>query len=168
MTSTALDRKAVTIVAADLVGYSRMMAEDEDLVIARLRDVREKVIDPALAAEGGRIIKTMGDGLLVEFIEPSAAVRAAVAVQESMVQRSAGEPEQAPMQFRIGVNHGHVVIDGDDVLGDVVNIAARLESIAPPGGVCVSRTVHDEVAAVDGLQLKPMGPQFVKNIPVPV
>lgn len=168
MTSTALDRKAVTIVAADLVGYSRMMAEDEDLVIARLRDVREKVIDPALAAEGGRIIKTMGDGLLVEFIEPSAAVRAAVAVQESMVRRSAGEPEHAPMQFRIGVNHGHVVIDGDDVLGDVVNIAARLESIAPPGGVCVSRTVHDEVAAVDGLQLRPMGPQFVKNIPVPV
>lgn len=168
MTPATLDRKAVTIVAADLVGYSRMMAEDEDLVIARLRDLRATVIDPSLAAEGGRIIKTMGDGLLVEFSSPAPAVRAAVAVQEAMQLRSAGELEHEPMRFRIGVNHGSVVIDGDDVLGDVVNIAARLESIAPPGGVCVSRAVHDEVAAVDGLRLKPMGPQFVKNIPAPV
>lgn len=165
---TALDRKAVTIVAADLVGYSRMMAKDEDLVIGRLRDLRTNVIDPALAAEGGRIIKTMGDGLLAEFTSPVPAVRAAVAVQEMMVLWSSRDDEQDPMQFRIGVNHGDVVIDGDDVLGDVVNIAARLESIAPPGGVCVSRAVHDEIAAVDGLRLRSMGPQFVKNIPAPV
>src|SRR5579862_4578804 len=163
-----MERKAVTIVAADLVGYSRMMATDEEGVINRLLDLRSNVIDPAIAAEHGRIIKTMGDGILVEFTSPTSAVRAAIAVQQTMVLRTAYSPDDEVMQFRIGINHGDVVIDGDDVLGDVVNIAARLESIAPPGGVCVSRAVHDQLAAVEGVRLTPLGPQFVKNIPVPV
>ena len=165
---TAMERKAVTIVAADLVGYSRMMATDEEGVINRLLDLRANVIDPAIAAEQGRIIKTMGDGILVEFMSPPAAVRTAIAVQLAMGVRAANSPDEALMQFRIGINHGDVVIDGDDVLGDVVNIAARLESIAPPGGVCVSRAVHDQVSSVEGVRLTSLGPQFVKNIPAPV
>lgn len=168
ITPTRMDRKAVTIVAADLVGYSRMMAHDEERVIERLRGMRAQVVDPAIAAEDGRIIKTMGDGLLVEFPTPVAAVRAAVVVQETMIRDAPAVEGEEPLRLRIGINHGEVVIDGDDVLGDVVNVAARLESIAPAGGVCVSRAVHDEVARGCDFTLTPLGPQFVKNIPAPV
>lgn len=166
--ATAIQRKAVTIVAADLVGFSRMMADDEERVVARLRQLRSDVISPAIAAHDGRIIKTMGDGLLIEFVSPLSAVRAAVTVQRMMVRRALDDVPEEPLRFRIGVNHGDVVIDGDDVLGDVVNIAARLESIAPVGGVCISRSVHDEVLDADDFELRSLGPQFVKNIPTPV
>ena len=161
-------RKEVTIVAADLVGYSRMMAHDEEGVIERLREARAAIIDPAITAERGRIIKTMGDGLLLEFASPGDAVRAALAVQRAMAQRAAAGLHAEPLRLRIGINHGEVVIDGDDVLGDVVNIAARLESLAPAGGVCVSRAVQEQVAGIADVSLTPLGPQFVKNIPAPV
>ena len=162
-----LDRRLTTILAADLVGYSRLMAADEEGVIARLRAVRAEVIDPALAEAGGRIVKTMGDGLLVEFTSPVAAVRAALAVQREMAARETGPAEQR-LRFRVGVNLGDIVIDGDDILGDGVNVAARLETLALPGGLCISRAVHDQVRGKLNAVLTPLGPQAVKNLPEPV
>jgi adenylate cyclase len=120
-----MDRRLTTILAADLVGYSRLMAADEEGVIARLQDTRAAVIDPALAEAGGRIVKTMGDGLLVEFTSPVAAVRAALTVQRAMSARETG-PDEGRLRFRVGVNLGDIVIDGDDILGHGVNVAARL------------------------------------------
>jgi adenylate cyclase len=162
-----MDRRLTTILAADLVGYSRLMAADEEGVIARLRAARSEVIDPAIAEAGGRIVKTMGDGLLVEFGSPVAAVRTALVVQRAMAARETG-PEERRLTFRIGVNLGDIVIDGDDILGDGVNIAARLETLAPPGGLCISRTVHDQVRGKLDAVLTPLGPQPVKNLPEPV
>ena len=143
------------------------MAADEEGVIARLRAARTEVIDPALAEAGGRIVKTMGDGLLVEFGSPVAAVRAALQVQRPMAARETG-PEEQRLTFRIGVNLGDIVIDGDDILGDGVNVAARLETLAPPGGLCISRAVHDQVRGKLDAVLTPLGPQPVKNLPEPV
>ncbi len=162
-----MDRRLTTILAADLVGYSRLMAADEEGVIARLRSARAEVIDPALAEAGGRIVKTMGDGLLVEFGSPVAAVRAALVVQRAMAARETG-PEEQRLTFRIGVNLGDIVIDGDDILGDGVNVAARLETLAPPGGLCISRAVHEQVRGKLDTPLTPLGPQPVKNLPEPV
>lgn len=136
-----MDQRLTTILAADPAGYSRLMAADEEAVIERLRAVRADVVDPAIAAGGGRIVKTMGDGLLVEFASPVEAVRTAMNVQRAMHAREAAESEDRRLRFRVGVNLGDVVIDGDDVLGDAVNVAARLESLAPVGGLCVSRAV---------------------------
>ena len=124
-------------------------------MIERLREARAAIIDPAITAERGRIIKTMGDGLLLEFASPGDAVRAALAVQRAMAQRAAAGLHAEPLRLRIGINHGEVVIDGDDVLGDVVNIAARLESLAPAGGVCVSRAVQEQVAGIADVSLTP-------------
>ena len=125
------------------------------------------MIDPALAEAGGRIVKTMGDGLLVEFGSPVAAVRAALLVQRAMAARETG-PEDQRLTFRIGVNLGDIVIDGDDILGDGVNVAARLETLAPAGGLCISRAVHDQVRGKLDAVLTPLGPQPVKNMPEPV
>ncbi len=162
-----MDRRLTTILAADLVGYSRLMAADEEGVIVRLRSARAEVIDPALAEAGGRIVKTMGDGLLVEFGSPVAAVRAAILVQRSMAARETG-PEEQRLAFRIGVNLGDIVIDGDDILGDGVNVAARLETLAPAGGLCISRAVHEQVRGKLDAVLTPLGLQAVKNLPEPV
>ena len=167
MGSTPLDRRLTTILAADLVGYSRLMAADEEGVIERLRAVRAEVIDPALAEAGGRIVKTMGDGLLVEFGSPVAAVWAALAVQRAMAVRETGADE-GRLRFRIGVNLGDIVIDGDDILGDGVNVAARLETLAPAGGICISRAVQEQVRGKLDAVLTPLGPQPMKNLPEPV
>ncbi len=163
-----MDRRLTTILAADMVGYSRLMAADEEGVIARLRALRADLIDPAIAAAGGRIVKTMGDGLLAEFPSPLAATRMAVAVQDAMRAEEAARPEADRFRFRIGVNTGEIVVDGDDVLGDAVNIAARLESLAPPGGICIGRTAHDQISGRIDAPLTALGPQMVKNIPDPV
>ncbi len=162
-----MKRRLTTILAADLVGYSRLMAADEEGVIGRLQLARAEVVDPALAEAGGRIVKTMGDGLLVEFGSPVAAVRAALVVQRAMAARETG-PEEGRLRFRVGVNLGDIVIDGDDILGDGVNIAARLETLAPGGGICISRAVHDQVRGKLDAMLTPLGPQPVKNLPEPV
>jgi adenylate cyclase len=163
----AMDRRLTTILAADLAGYSRMVAADEEGVIARLRAARAEVVDPAIAEGGGRIVKVMGDGLLVEFASPVAAVRAALRVQREMAARETG-PEETRLRFRVGINLGDVVIDGDDVLGDAVNVAARLESLAPVGGVCIARAVFDQARGRIDAEMTPLGPQAVKNIPEPV
>jgi TolB-like protein len=163
----SMDRRQTTILAADMVGYSRLMAADEEGVITRLRTLRAELIDPAIADHQGRIVKTMGDGMLVEFADPAAAARMAVAVQRAMNEGDTGQAEAERIRFRIGINAGEVVADGDDILGDAVNIAARLETLSPPGGVCVSRAVHERIGAID-IPATALGPQYVKNIPEPV
>lgn len=163
-----MDRKLITILAADLAGCSRLMAEDEEGVIKRLRFARQEVIDPAINACGGRIIKTMGDGLLIEFTSPVQAMRAALGIQRQMHTREASEVASQRLKFRVGINPGDVVIDGNDVLGDAVKIVARLESLAPVGGVCISRTVFDQTKGRIDAEMTSLGPQAVKNMPVPV
>ncbi|MFO7853900.1 MAG: adenylate/guanylate cyclase domain-containing protein [Paracoccaceae bacterium] len=163
-----MDRRLTVILAADLAGYSRLMAADEEGVIRRLRAARAAVIDPALAEAGGRIVKTMGDGLLVEFASPVAAVRAALRVQREIPAREADGPEATRLRFRVGINLGDVVIDGDDVLGDAVNVAARLESLAPEGGICIGRGVFEAARGRIDAEMTPLGPQSVKNLPEPV
>ncbi len=164
----AMERRLTTILAADIAGYSRLMAADEEGVIARMRSARAEVIDPAIAEGGGRIVKVMGDGLLVEFASPVAAVRAALRVQDGMRAREAAEPEDRRLRFRIGVNLGDVVIDGDDVLGDAVNVAARLETLAPVGGLCIGRAVFEQARGRVAAEMTALGPQQVKNLPRPV
>ncbi len=161
-------RRLTTILAADLAGYSRLMAADEEGVVARMKALRSDVIDPAVAAAGGRIVKTMGDGLLIEFSSPVEAVRAALAVQNKVNSIAAAVPQDKRMLFRIGVHSGDVMVDGDDLLGDVVNIAARLETLSPVGGLCISRTVRDHIGANIEAPLTELGPQLVKNMPKPV
>lgn len=163
-----MQRRLTTLVAADLVGYSRLMAADEEGTANRLRHLRDSVILPGLAAGEGRLIKTMGDGLLAEFPSPVAAVRTVTGLLAELAAHEADQPEDRRMRFRVGVNLGDVIIDGDDVLGDGVNIAARLESLAPPGGLCISRSVHDQVRGKVEAEFTSLGPQMVKNIPDPV
>jgi TolB-like protein len=163
-----MERRLTTIVAADLVGYSRLMAADEEGTVERFRNVRKELIQPELTAAKARLIKTMGDGLLVEFPSPVAAVRAALAIQLAMVDREHNEEQANRLQFRIGINLGDVITDGDDILGDGVNVAARLESLAPPGGICISRAIHEQLRGKTDAALTALGPQDVKNMPEPV
>ena len=165
---TFMDRRLTTILVADVVGFSRQMAADEEGVVTRLRALRAEVIDPRIAAAGGRLIKTMGDGFLIEFPSAVAAVRAALAIQTDMRERGAGDPEDRRLRLRMGINVGDIVIDGDDILGDGVNIAARLEPLAPAGGVCISRAVYEQVRGKVDVELTAMGAQRLKNIPEPV
>jgi adenylate cyclase len=160
-----MDRKLTTIFAADLAGFSRLMAADEEGVIESLRAARREVIDPPIVTGGGRIIKTMGDGLLVEFKSPVQAIRAALQIQNEMQAWQVRVAESKRLKFRIGINLGDVVIDGDDVLGDAVNIAARLESLAPVGGLCISRAVFDQVQGRIDAEMTSLGFQAVKNMP---
>ncbi len=162
-----MQRRLTTIVAADLAEYSRLMAIDEEGVIQRLRATRSDVIDPAVAEANGRIIKTMGDGILVEYPSPVEATRSVISVQEQMVERETGPADQR-LRFRVGINVGDVVEDGDDILGDGVNVAARLESLAPPGGICISRSVHEQLRGKIDAPMTELGQQMVKNIPEPV
>ncbi len=163
-----MERRLTTIVAADVVGYSRLMAADEEGTIQRFRTLKTEVIDPEISKAGGRLIKTMGDGLLIEFPSPVAALRAAIAVQDFVIKNETAKPAELRMQFRVGINLGDVVIDGDDILGEGVNIAARLESLASPGGICMSRSVYDQVKSKTDASLIALGPQQVKNIPHPI
>jgi adenylate cyclase len=134
-------RRLAAILAADVAGYSRLMGADEEGTLAQLKALRAELIHPAFAAHGGRIFKTTGDGLLAEFSSVVAAVRCAIEVQRAMEAR----PE-AGIKFRIGVHVGDVIADGDDIFGDGVNIAARLEALAEPGGICTSARVYEDVA----------------------
>jgi len=163
-----LDRRLTTIVAADLAGYSRLMAADEEGTISRLQTILNDVIRPGITDHGGRIVKTMGDGLLVEFPSTVSALNSTLSVQTQVAGEEAGTTEDRRMQFRVGINLGDVVIDGEDILGDGVNIAARLESLAPPGGICISRAVYEQVKGKVDAGFTALGAQQVKNIPDPV
>src|ERR1019366_8788488 len=140
------NRKLVAILAADVVGYSRLAGADEDRTLSRLRGLRSDLIDPAVSAHKGRVVKRTGDGALVEFRSVVDAVRCAIEVQNGMVERNAGLPPERRIDFRIGSHLGDVVEESDgDLMGDSVNIAARLEGIAEPGGICVSSSAYDQV-----------------------
>src|SRR5271157_5018193 len=160
-------RRLAAILAADVVGYSRLMGEDEAGTARAVGDHREAA-RPIVASHGGRIVKTMGDGLLLEFPSVVAAVECAIAVQKLMAERNAGTPEAKRVVYRIGVNLGDVLIEGDDILGDGVNIAARLESLCEPGGVLISSTAYDHVRGRIDADFVDLGEKELKNIARPV
>jgi adenylate cyclase len=162
-------RKIAAILVADIVGYSRLAGADEDRTLSRLRGLRSDLIDPAIAAHHGRTVKRTGDGSLVEFRSVVDAVRCAIEVQKGMAERNAGVPPERRMQFRIGIHLGDVVEEADgDLMGDGVNIAARLEQLCPPGGLMVSGTAYDQLLGKVNVPLEFMGEQQVKNISRPV
>ena len=160
-------RRLATILAADVVGYSRLMAEDEEDTVRTLRAHRE-IIDRLIARHDGRIFNTAGDSVLAEFGSAVEAVRCATTVQDELRVRNAELPEARRMLFRIGINLGDVIVDGDNLLGDGINVAARLESIAPPGGVCISGGTFEQIKNKLSIGFEDLGPQSVKNIPEPV
>ena len=161
-------RRLAAIFAADMVGYSRLMEADEEGTIARQRAHRKELIDPKIAEYHGRIVKLMGDGMLVEFGSVVDAVRCAVEVQQAMANREEPVPEEQRIRYRIGINLGDIVIDGDDILGDGVNVAARLEAMAEHGGIVISRSARDQIRDKLDLPLEDMGEHEVKNIARPV
>ena len=138
-------RRLAAILAADVAGYSRLMGADEEGTLAQLKAHRGELLDPTIAEHRGRIVKTTGDGVLVEFASVVDAVRCALDIQHGMTERNATVPLDRRIEFRIGINVGDIIIDDDDIHGDGVNVAARLEAISEPGGVCVSGVVHDQV-----------------------
>ena len=161
-------RRLAAIVSADVVGYSLLMGRDDSATLAGLKAHRRELIDPKIAEYGGRIVKTTGDGLLLEFPSVVDAVRCAVDVQRGMAERNAGVPPEQRIEFRFGINVGDVIIDGDDIFGDGVNVAARLEALADPGGICVSRVVRDQVLDKLNFTFEDLGPQDMKNIARPI
>ena len=168
MADQNVTRKLAAILIADVAGYSRLVGTDEEGTIARLQVLREEVIDPSIAKHGGRIVKTTGDGLLVEFASVVNAARNAVEMQQAMADRNAGLPGDQRIDFRIGINLGDIVVDGDDILGDGVNVAARLEGLAAPGGICVSDRVYADVHGRLDVGFEDLGEQNLKNIAEPV
>ena len=162
-----MKRKIAAIFAADVVGYSKLVAEDEEETLRRLQSYRA-VMDDFIARAGGRIFNTAGDAVLAEFSSSVEAVRCAIDIQESLRTRNMAYPTSRQMSFRIGITVGDVVERDGDLLGDGVNIAARLEGIAPVGGICISRTVHEQVANKLSVHFADIGEQHVKNIPTPV
>jgi adenylate cyclase len=163
-----LERRLAAILAADVVGYSRLMGEDETGTLERLQSLRKDLVQPAVAKRKGRIVKLMGDGLLAEFASVVEAVQCAADIQQKMRQREADQPKEHRIKLRIGVNLGDIIVEGSDIYGDGVNVAARLEGLAEPGGICVSGTVFDHVKGKVGLDFADLGKQQVKNIPEPV
>ena len=168
MAQDGITRKLAAIVSTDVVGYSRLMAADEAGTLGALKAHREELIDPKLAEHGGRIVKLMGDGMLLEFPSVVEAVTACSEIQHLMRERNAPVPEDQRIELRIGINQGEVVTEGDDIYGDGVNIAARLQELAEPGGISVSDRVYGDVRGKIGVALEDLGEQQLKNIPEPV
>src|SRR6201982_3651781 len=133
------------ILAADVAGYSRLMGVDEEGTLARLKAHRRELVDVKITEHHGRIVKTTGDGMLVEFASVVDAVRCAIDVQRGMVERNTDVPPETRIEFRVGINVGDIIIDGDDIFGDGVNVAARLEALCEPGGLCISRAANDQI-----------------------
>jgi adenylate cyclase len=163
------ERRLAAVLAADMVGFSRLMEADEAGTLARLKTHRIELIDPAIAKNHGRIIKTTGDGMLVEFHSAVDAVLCSAEIQSRMGRRNADVPPPRWMQFRIGINLGDVIVDQNDIFGDGVNVAARLEALAEPGGICISSAVRDQLGQrLDGVAFEDIGEQNVKNIVRPI
>lgn len=162
-----IDRRLATIFAADFVGYSRLMRDNEEQT-ALLLKAHRGVIDGIVELHNGRIFNTAGDSVLAEFTSPVQAVRSAIEIQEALRTRNSNFPEDQRMMLRIGVNLGDVIAKGPDLLGDAVNIAARLESIAEPGGIMIAQSVHEHIQDKLGLRFESVGAQKLKNIPRPV
>jgi class 3 adenylate cyclase/TolB-like protein/cytochrome c-type biogenesis protein CcmH/NrfG len=163
-----VERRLTAILAADVAGYSRLMGADEEGTLARLKAHLRELVDPKIAEHRGRIVKTTGDGMLVEFASVVDAVRCAVEFQREMAERNAGVPPDRRIELRVGINLGDIISDEGDIFGDGVNVAARLEALAEPGGICVNRFVRDQVRDKLALAFEDMGEQQVKNIARPV
>jgi len=163
-----MERRLTAILAADVVGYSRLMGRDEAGTLAQLKEVRREVVEGKIAEHQGRIVKLTGDGILAEFPSVVSAVACSVALQRAMQTRTASMPDDRSIQFRVGVNLGDVIVEGDDIYGDGVNVAARLESVAAPGGIAVSQSVRDQVGNRLDLIFEDRGEQQLKNIEKPI
>src|SRR6516164_8478092 len=162
-------RKLAAILVADVVGYSRLAGTDEDRTLARLRTLRSDLIDPIIAVHHGRIVKRTGDGNIIEFRSVVDAVRCAIEVQNGLIERNVGVPEDRRIQFRIGIHLGDVVEESDgDLMGDGVNIAARLEGIAKPGAICISEDAYRQVSGRLEMEVTDLGPTQLKNIDRPI
>ena len=162
-------RKIAAILVADIVGYSRLAGADEDRTLSRLRGLRSDLIDPAIAAHRGRIVKRTGDGILIEFRSVVDALRCAIEVQNGLVERNAGVPAERRIEFRVGIHLGDVVEEADgDLMGDGVNIAARLEGIAKPGAICLSEDAYRQVRGRLDLTVSDLGATQLKNIAEPI
>src|ERR1700751_1913755 len=165
---TRPERRLAAILAAALVGYSRLIGIDEEGTLERFKAIRANLVDAKIAEHRGRIVKNTGDGVLVEFSSVLDALRCATEVQAGMAKQNAGVPTDLRIVWRIGINVGEIVVDDDDIFGDGVNIAARLESLAPPGGICVSARVQEDAAGKIGIAFEDLGEQRLHNITRPV
>src|SRR5690349_2329738 len=163
-----MERKLAAVLASDMVGYSRLMEADERGTLARLRTHRIELIDPAIAKNQGHIIKTTGDGMLVEFQSVADAVRCAVEIQDRMRRRNSDVAHERRIDFRIGINLGDIIFDDGDIYGDGVNVAARVEQLAEVGGICVTAAVHDQVDGRLDVLFEDLGEKLLKNISRPV
>ena len=168
MAEARVERRLAAILATDVAGYSRLMGADEEGTLTALKAMRKSLIDPKIAEYRGRIVKTTGDGALVEFASTVDAVRCAVDIQRAMPDRNAEVPSDKKIEFRIGINVGDIIVDGDDIFGDGVNVAARLESISESGGICISDVVHQQVSGRVEATFADLGEQNLKNIARPV
>src|SRR5256885_7019733 len=168
MQSRVLTRRLAAILIADVVGYTRLMERDDTGTFARLRSIRDELVDPAIVSHDGRVVKTAGDGLLAEFPSALAALRASVQIQREMAKRNADIAADERIDYRIGVNLGDILIDGTDIAGDGVNVASRLESLAEPGGICVSGSAREQVHGQMDVTFTDIGEQRVKNIERPI
>jgi adenylate cyclase len=168
MTDERIERRLAAILAADVAGYSRLMGQNEERTLSDLKSARRTLVDPSIAAHRGRIVKTTGDGLLVEFASAVDAVRCAIEVQASMATRNGNLPTDVRLDYRVGIHVGDIIIDDNDIFGDGVNIAARLEGIAEPGAICISDDAHRQVRGKVDAAFLDMGPQALKNITEPV
>src|SRR6202030_1647086 len=168
MAEERLQRRLAAILSADVVGYSRLMGIDEARTLARLNALRRELIDPAIAAHSGRIVKLMGDGALVEFASAVDAVTCAIEIQKQLRNHDAASTEGDPIRFRIGINVGDIIIEGNDILGDGVNIAARIEGIAESGGISISEDAWRQVQGKVAANFVDTGEQSLKNIARPV
>src|SRR6266478_1244408 len=163
-----VERRLAAILAADVAGYSRLMGADEEGTHERLRAHIGQLVDPKIKGHRGRTVKNTGDGLLAEFASVVDAVRCAVEVQREMIARNAAAPAERRIEFRMGINVGDIIIEDGDIFGDGVNIAARLEALAEPGGICLSAAAHEQVRDRLDIAFDDMGDQQVKNITRPV
>src|SRR3954447_23594111 len=168
MAAPRIDRRLTAVLAADVVGYSRLVQRDEQGTLDRLKAHRRGLVEPLVAEHGGRVVKLMGDGILCEFPSAVHAVACAVAIQKGMAERERAVPEAERIRFRMGINVGDVVHEGGDILGDGVNVAARLEALAEPGGVLLARNVHNQVKDKLAFRFEPAGRHRGKNIAEPV
>jgi adenylate cyclase len=163
-----VERRLAAVLAADVVGYSRLMGLDDEGTLARLKAIRKTLVGPAVAEHRGRIVKTTGDGVLVEFASAVDATRCAAEVQDSMARQNSDVPQQSRIELRIGIHVGDIIIDDNDIFGDGVNIAARLEGIAEPGGVCISDDAQRQIRGKVDVTFEDIDPQTLKNIAEPM
>lgn len=163
-----MERRLTAILAVDMAGYSRLMEQNEEDIVTRQKMHRRELFDPQIASRGGRIVKTTGDGMLVEFASAQDAVRCAINIQMAMADREGASPEESRILYRLGINLGDVLFEDGDIFGDGVNVASRLEGLAKPGGICISDIVHQAVADKIKVPFRDMGKQRVKNISRPI